>query len=168
MLSRCCDGVCWKRRFAQIFEKIWIDERKYSWRKDLVHSDTNYLRTLKIAFDEYYSLRHQGNFLNFRQQMCFSSMETSLNWETWTWAKLWNKDWLTHKQGLLTMLVLKFGKTDLMTSNQTFGVLGVWFMKQYNFDRLFKQQTWKDFTSWFLKVIFRKLNRGIVMNFGIY
>lgn len=36
---------------------------------------------------------------------------------------------LKHKQEHLTMHLLKFGKTKLMISDQTFGLLAVYFMK---------------------------------------
>lgn len=55
--------------------------------------------------------------------------------------------WHTLKQELHTMLVPKYGETNLMMQSQIYGLLGVFSMKCVLFIPLFKAKTYRVFTS---------------------
>jgi len=133
-----------------------------------VYSHIDSQRTWEASFIRNYSLRHQGNSSNIRQQMYSCFQERLWSWEIWMLAKWWNKAWAILRPELQTTRVQKFGKTVPMIWNQIFGVLGASFTRPSNRNLPSKLQTWNLFTNWYVQAIFLKSDQAIPMLFGFW
>lgn len=59
----------------------------------------------------------------------YSSWMALLNWETWMFPKWLSKDYARHRQALLTIPVLRFGKEENMEINVMFGHWECYYMR---------------------------------------